>query len=275
MKKVIALLIALIIAAGCVSVAFAADKPLNYVLLGDSIAWGAGVYNSDEACFGRIVANTNGYNYKNDAVNGFTTGSVLNHLKHEQIRKDVAAADIISLSIGGNNYLQQNLPRLLADYIIGKYDIIDDIEENMKKEFAEIIETVKALNPDVKILVNTLYNPRFDLLRDFYNVAVVRVNRTVKGYLNEHPGAYELIDVHSVFTFDHPEYIAADTIHPSAVGNEVIAGIVLDKLYEIGIENERKQPVISKIGIDQIPFMSIVLKAVRDFFDKTFSIISF
>ena len=33
-----------------------AQEPLNYLLLGDSIAQGYGVYNRDKACYGKIVA---------------------------------------------------------------------------------------------------------------------------------------------------------------------------------------------------------------------------
>ena len=42
----------------------AAEQPL-YVVLGDSIAYGSGLSNPREAVYGRIVADTNGYDYEN------------------------------------------------------------------------------------------------------------------------------------------------------------------------------------------------------------------
>lgn len=113
-KKTFCVLLSLLLCFSAVSIAFAADEPLNYVILGDSIGWGAGVLNSDEAVFGKIVADTNGYNFKNDAVNGYRTGDLLNHLEKANIAEDVKNADIISVSIGGNNFLRGNMKDLIA-----------------------------------------------------------------------------------------------------------------------------------------------------------------
>lgn len=103
MKKILCVVLAALM---LLSVsAFAAEKEtLDYVVLGDSIGWGAGVLNSNEVVFGKLVADTNGYGFHNDAVNGYTTANLLAHLEKENIAADVAAADIISISIGGNNY---------------------------------------------------------------------------------------------------------------------------------------------------------------------------
>lgn len=264
-KRFTSIILSLVMVICALSVsAFAEEKKLNYVVLGDSIAFGAGVYNNNEACYGRIVANTNGYNYENFGINGYRTIDLINLLGTENVSESVANADIISLSIGGNDYLQQNLPKLFAMVTVGDYEIIDDIEENFAENFAVIISTIKELNPDATILVQTLYNPRIDLLRFFYDIAVVRINRNILGYLEKNPGAFEVVDVHSVFTADHPEYIAIDTIHPSAVGNQVIAKLVLQKLSTLKLSNTT-EPVIEKIGIDQVPFLSFILKFFRSF----------
>jgi len=263
-KKFFAVILSMAMIICSISVsAFAEEKKLNYVVLGDSIAYGAGVYNSDEACFGRIVANTNDYNYENFGINGYRTIDLIELLGTDKVSESVEEADIISLSIGGNDYLQQNLPKLFAMVTVGNYEIIDDIEENFAENFDIIISTIKELNPDVTILVQTLYNPRWDLLRNFYDIAVVRINRNILGYLDKKPGAFEIIDVNSVFTADHPEYIAIDTVHPSAVGNQVIARLVLEELYYLGL-GQSTEPVIESIGIDQVPFLSFVLEFLRN-----------
>lgn len=265
-KRFFAIILSLVMIICSISIsAYAQEKKLNYVVLGDSIAYGAGVYNSDEACFGRIVANTNGYNYKNYGINGYRTIDLINLLGTEDVSESVSDADIISLSIGGNDYLQQNLPKLFAMVTVGNYEIIDDIEEIFAENFAQIIGTIKELNPDVTILVQTLYNPRWDLLRDFYDIAVVRINRSILGYLEKNPDAFRVIDVNSVFTADHPEYIAIDTVHPSAVGNQVIAKLVLEELYYLGL-GATAEPVIEAVGIDQVPFLSFILKFLRTIF---------
>ena len=73
-RILLSLLLAAVLVCTCfVPAAVAADAPLRYVVLGDSIGYGAGVLNPDEACYGRIVADTNGYDYQNHAVSGNKT----------------------------------------------------------------------------------------------------------------------------------------------------------------------------------------------------------
>ena len=76
------------------------DEKLNYLLLGDSIAQGYGVKNRDEASFGKIVADTNGYNYENLARTATDTSDWLAYLERDYVIETVEKADIISLSVG-------------------------------------------------------------------------------------------------------------------------------------------------------------------------------
>lgn len=274
MKKAVSVVLsALIIVLSFSVVSYADEEKLNYVVLGDSIALGFGIYNNDEACYGRIVANTNGYNYSNYAVNGWRTMDLKEQIKQEEVRNDIEKADIISLSIGGNDYLQQNLPVLFVDVVTKEFHYIDDIEEIFRENFSEIISTIREYNPDAMILVQTLYNPRFDLLRGFYGIAVERINRSIYAYIDENPGEFEIVDVYSVFTADHPEYIAFDTVHPSAEGNYRLAKLVLEKLAELGIAFEN-DIVIETRGIDQIPYLSTVIKFFRDIIAGIFALVS-
>lgn len=256
-KKVISVILCL-----CMILPFTlaarAQEPLNYLLLGDSIAQGYGVYNRDKACYGKIVADTNGYNYTNYAVNGYRSCDLISQLGNPEVNAAVEKADIISLSIGGNDFLQQNLPRIAVEVLAGNYKIVNDVKDIFAENFAVIIGTIKELNPDAVILVQTLYNPMKFILGDFYGLATVRVNEAIHEYLDENPGAFYLVDPAPVME-NHPECVAVDTIHPSAVGNVEIAGVILEKLYELGL-GENTEPVINAVGIDEIPFTSYIVK---------------
>lgn len=268
MRKIFCVVLALIMCLSFAAFAAEDEQPLNYVILGDSIGWGAGVLNSDEAVFGKIVADTNGYNFKNDAVNGYTTSDLLRHLNKEEIAADVAAADIISVSIGGNNFLRGNMQALIEQANNGDFSGFDKIAENFYPEFSAIIERIKELNPDAVILAQTLYNPGADYIKEIYQQGADRLNAGYRRYLDENPGAYELLEVADAFV-GHPEYVAADYIHPSAKGNEVIAKIVLEKLCELGL-GENTEPVINHEGINQTEIFSIKFIAYlfRTFFAR-------
>lgn len=266
MKKGIALLLSVAMIFALCTAAFA-EQPQKLVLLGDSIAWGTGVYNSEEACYGRIVANTNGYDYANFAEDGTRSWDLLEKMESDEVKQSIETADIINISIGGNDYLQQNLLVIIPEVLLGIDENMDNIEEDFGEYFAQIIEHIRELNPDVCIIVNTLYNPEKGLLGYIYGQAVLRVNRQINAYHDAHSEDFVLMDVSDVMA--HPMCVAADTIHPSAVGNEVIAGVMLRTLYDMGLGTQL-EPVIVTRGIDEIPFISYVLRFISNLFSSVF-----
>lgn len=225
------------------------NEKLNFLMLGDSIAWGAGVLNSSDACYAKIIADSNGYNYKTLASNGNDTGDLLNHFEKESDLEAIKQADIICMSVGGNNYLYVGIPKLLGDIIKNDYSRFDRIGEEFKVDFEKIILKIKEVNPDVTIIVQTLYNPMIEPLRKAYQNAVDRIDNGIKAVKQAHPESFEILDLEPVIT---PKYIALDTIHPTAKGNELIAKLYLEKLKELGL-GENTTPVVVTKGIDQIP----------------------
>ena len=117
-KRILAVLLSILMLLPVLSVsAVAADRTL-LVVLGDSIAYGSGLVNPREAVYGRIVADTNGWAYENYAIPGSTTQALLRRLENEQVKDAVTRADVISISIGGNNFLLDNLGGLLFNGIV-------------------------------------------------------------------------------------------------------------------------------------------------------------
>ena len=230
--------------------ALAAEGSLRYVVLGDSIGYGAGVLNPDEACYGRIVADTNGYDYQNHAVSGNRTDHLLRHLKRSEVAAAVQQADIISISIGGNDYLTDNVTGLVLDATLcNDYSRMDKITARLKENFAAIIGKIRDLNPDAVILMQTLYNPGTGINKAPYQAAVNRLNDLIRAYLAAHPGAFTIVDVAAAFGTDR-SYIAQDSIHPSARGNERIAQVILRALKQLGL-GTKTEPVVLHKGVDQ------------------------
>ena len=252
--KLLALLLAFVMVFMTAVPAFAEDDALKYVVLGDSIGYGAGVLNSEEACFGKIVADTAGFEFKNDAVNGYRTEDLIAHLDKDAIKADVAEADIISISIGGNDFLRGDMAGLIAEANSGDFSRFDEIAVDFYTNFCTIIAKIKTLNPDAVILVQTLYNPGIEAIKPVYQQGADRLNAGYRRYLAEHKNAYELLEVADAFV-GHDEYVAIDHIHPSAEGNVVIAGIVLKELNSLGL-TDKTEPVVNNEGIDQAEIIS-------------------
>lgn len=262
MKKLTAVILSfvLILCAFCIS-AFAENEKQFYLVLGDSIAYGSGVSNSKEACYGKIVADTNGYDYANHSVPGHTTANLINRLKDETVIADLKKADIISISIGGNDFLMSNLIGLMFDSIVlGDHSEYDRIAEGFYTNFCEIVDIINFHNADAVILMQTLYNPQSGYLRAPYQEGADRINAAIERYNTEHPGEIVIVDVGSALGEDMENY-ADDEIHPSTKGNEIIAQKVLDKLYELDL-GETVTPVINEKGKD-IEIPSIFTSSLR------------
>ena len=253
MKKLIALLLTLALAAGCCLPALAAQTPLNYLLLGDSIAQGYGVVNRADACYGRIVADTNGYNYKNLAWVATDSSELLEDIADDaSYMKDwIAWADIISISIGANDYFDSDDVYSLA---IGAFLMLngrrlDAIADQFYLNLCDIIGTIRTLNPDVTVLLQNVYDSVWTGIgTHVYKACINRVNDKIYQYDREHPGAVEICDVGPAMN-GRPECLADDCVHPNAAGNVAIAEVVLQQLYDLGLGTQTT-PVVNTPGID-------------------------
>ncbi len=228
------------------------SRPLNYVVIGDSIARGSGVMNHDEASYGRIVADTDGFSYANYGVDGYRSKDILNKtLKRSEVINSISKADIVSISVGGNNYLYSNIIKLLFGGIVFRNKgVLDEVLDPFYSDFCQIIDKIKTLNPDVVIIVQTLYNPVTGLLKDYAKIAIDELNSRFYQYDEEHPGTIHIADVASALDGQADCFAV---IHPTAKGNVKIAEVLLALLKELGL-GEKTEPVINNKGINTIEF---------------------
>ncbi len=253
MKKIISVLLALIMLLSLSIPAFAEEKTLNFLSLGDSIAAGAGLANPAKQAYGAIVSNTNGYNFKNDAISGHTTQDMIKRINQKKVSDDIAEADIICISIGGNNFLQSNLAELVIDSVVKKdYSKFDKIADGLYNDIDTIITYIKGLNSDAAILFQTLYNPMYIAkdLRQAYQQGADRINATIRRYSQEHGNVYTVVEVAAAMG-DDESLITADYIHPNSKGHVVIAREVLKVLKELGLGTQT-EPVYKEIKISSI-----------------------
>ena len=248
-QKVISVLLCVALLFSLLSLTAGAKAQTRYLVLGDSIAYGSGLVNSKEAVYGKIVADTNGYAYENYAVPGHTTDDLMRRMEGEAVRDAIAGANIINISIGGNNFLRGNLNGLLFDGIVKEdYTRLDKIAGEFYDDLTEIIATIRKLNPKAAILLQTLYNPQTGDVGKVYQQGCNRLNTKMRDFAKNNPGQILIADVGKALT-DSKHDFALDRIHPSAVGNEKIAKVILKTLFDNGL-GSKTEPVIQTKGID-------------------------
>ena len=273
LKKTLALLLAALLLCAAFPVLSGAHERMHYLVLGDSIGVGSGIRNSNDACFGRIVANTNGYDYKNDAQDGNRTAELIAKLQGDPVAADVAWADIISISIGGNNFLRGNMTAVIAEATAGNYARIDAIVADYANDLETIITRIRALNDHAYILLQTLYNPApGGATTQVYQEAVDRLNAAMRACAAAHPYRFTIVDVEAAFGADN-SLISWDNIHPNVQGNIVIARTVLASLVELGLGTET-EPVIVTPGQDWGPTgIASVFRKIAQFFQRLLDMI--
>ena len=216
MKKVLLfVLLALVLSTAVVTVACAKKPQVDYqqlsqqkvLFLGDSIAEGiAGPspleQRNNYAYYG-ILGQINGYTYNNRAISGNLTGDFLSYIMRDDCDAYVTntlirEADIICISISGNDMLFSNFPHILYEFAANEYygdTFVDQplvqqsycykrhgtvqladgnyvdatpgsgitnyyrVLNQVKTNMAKILARLRVLNPNAHIFFQNVYNP--------------------------------------------------------------------------------------------------------------------
>ncbi|MCR3956836.1 MAG: Ig-like domain-containing protein [Gudongella sp.] len=146
-----------------------AIEPIKYVALGDSIPYGT-YYSSfwnylgggtDTYSYVEQFAdylNVEGGNFVDASVSGHNTVDVLNQIN--QMSTSISTADVITLCVGANDIMDAASRGWSG---LNKYDIdwsvADAGRDNFEAYWPQVIDRIEYLNPDVTLIVMTVYNP--------------------------------------------------------------------------------------------------------------------
>ena len=116
-KRILSTLLALCLALSLLpaSALAAGGEQKSYVALGDSITTGYGL-EENETGFARQVADSNGYTLTNLAQNGATSSMLLTSLSDSEVSSAIASADLITITIGGNDLMNALYAYLAEEY---------------------------------------------------------------------------------------------------------------------------------------------------------------
>jgi lysophospholipase L1-like esterase len=253
------------------------EEPLLIVYLGDSIAEGiAGpspLSKREDYGYYAMIGRCNEFEYRNRSVSGHQSAQLLEIINREDdgariTHTLIKDADIIHISILGNDVLQTNFgPKLIAAaQTPADFTEFDAIMDQSRINFANIVETIRTLNPDVTLIIETLYNPADndsllvneesratlttmgytpDDYRGLADSLIQRLNAVILDYHVAHPDAYYVADVYTAFKniYDADrergcDLIFPDWIHPSNEGHAIIFEVNQALLTELGFAND-------------------------------------
>lgn len=288
--KFLSIFLCLVVFASCLTLLSACGEPKDQsgptkiLFLGDSIMEGilgpSPISERDFYGAYGVIGKRNAYICRNRAVSGHKTAQMLEFVQRddegaEMTRTHIKQADIISVSILGNDLLQNDLGFLMVQAAQDDYTAANAHMAAAALEFAEIIGTIKGYNPTATLLVQTLYNPaspecltitdarKAELLElgvhpDGYRGLATNIlnilNNVIYDYLEANPNAYYIVDVSTAFdtiyNADHARgnsLFYNDWVHPSNHGAAVIADTIQKKLEDLGLANKEDAVIRYKL----------------------------
>lgn len=214
-------------------------KSLHVVGLGDSLTQGVGDEENKGGYFERVASDLTeweGISFvetENLAKRGRRSDQLAEQLEEADIQASIEDADVIFITIGGNDImkvLKANLFKLKTKPFykeLGKY------EERLDKIFG----TIRALNPDAPIVMSGLYNPillitdevkEFDDIIDDWNAAIeTRI---------ELDGNSCFVPVADLFEENTNIVYHTDFFHPNAQGYTLMEERYVKYLEECGLQ---------------------------------------
>ncbi|WP_379970731.1 SGNH/GDSL hydrolase family protein [Ectobacillus sp. sgz5001026] len=199
---------------------------LQIISLGDSLTRGVGD-NEGLGYIGRLRSSLEtDYKQKvalnNLAVSGARTPELLKQLSDNGVRYSISRANVIMITIGGNDVFP-------GWQTIGETDLtqfhpdVATFQENVKK----IITEIREINPDSPIYWLGLYNPFEDVpeLKGSGSVAIDWNNALIKSTIDS-KGVY-IVPTYDLFQGRTKDLLFSDHFHPNNKGYTLMANRLL------------------------------------------------
>lgn len=171
----------------------------------------------------------------NSAIKGQTSSQLITQLKGAEIRRQLQAADIILLTIGGNDLFQ-------GGEVIGHLDqaYMKKAEKPYLANLKQIYASIRSVNPDATIFHVGLYNPFIDLEKSKFTSSIVRKWNYDSANLAANYKKIIYVPTFDLFELHVNDYLFSDKFHPNAAGYKLIGDRVasLITFSEGGTKNE-------------------------------------
>jgi lysophospholipase L1-like esterase len=204
----------------------AEGQPFGVILLGDSLALGTGD-DSGLGIAGHLEAELARRNLQkretvNLAVNGARTADLLQQLQSENIRRLVSQANVIIVSIGGNDLFgdlgYRPAPPRNPESVMGP----------VLERVGGIVAEVREVNPRGRIFLIGLYNP-FRLAPEGARINTF-VNRWNAELIEQFRSDAQLTVVQTSDIFSHRNRLSFDRFHPGREGYQMIGRRIAESM---------------------------------------------
>ncbi len=240
----------------------------TYLIMGDSIAAHYGVSERDSyehKLIEKLRADGEKWTGDNWGVSGYTSGDLVTLLdksvEDPERRTVLERADLICISIGGNNILQFLRERGYSDFppenstgwlslLRALADGTEDMAQNYLSDLEVIMKEIRRVNPTATVILQNIHNVARDVqgeitilgspkrVTDLTEPFFLPLLKTIDE--NAERLGYYVADTYGAFRdSEEPQLLRREMIHPNASGHTLISE-VLYKTYRLAVG--RREP---------------------------------
>ena len=224
--------------AGCVdevqeTAAPSVPQNVNIVSIGDSLTEGVGDSTNSGGYVPYLEEQLESLDEIKDAsfVNygkrGSRTDGLMKRLEQEKIQADIKKADIVMITIGGNDVVKvvkENWSHLTVD-------TFEKEEDGYAERLQTVLENVRAINEDAGIVLVGIYNPFGRIFVDTDDdETIVRTWNERAEEVASSMDRTVFVNVETIFGEGSDGLFFEDQFHPNDIGYEQMAGRIFDTI---------------------------------------------
>jgi lysophospholipase L1-like esterase len=204
-------------------------EQLNIVALGDSLTTGLGDHTG-KGYVGRVRDKLEKLHVKpvyvrnNLAIPGYSTRQLVEDLASPTTQEILAQADIILLTIGGNDLFAggQGLFTVGDELDFNPEAVIERIALALEG-VEQVLSAINSANSHAIVLYIGLYHPFLDFDRNREGALIIQQwNNDVFAMMNTYANMV-VVPTYDLFELKGERYLASDHFHPNDIGYEAIA----------------------------------------------------
>ncbi|MGF9889898.1 SGNH/GDSL hydrolase family protein [Priestia megaterium] len=208
---------------------------LDIVAIGDSLTEGVG----DESKKGGYVPYLTKYLSKQNEVQnvrtenlgkrGNRTDQLLARLNQPGVAAEVSRADIVFLTIGGNDVM-----KVVRDYFYNiSIKTFESQQSKYEKRLNDVFSRIRKLNPNAHIYLIGFYNPFFKSLSDVkeINVVINEWNAASEKIASQYDNV-SYVKIDDIFYDSDVNLLGKDEFHPNKKGYKLMAERISKSMEE-------------------------------------------
>jgi lysophospholipase L1-like esterase len=196
-------------------------KRTKIVALGDSLTRGTGD-SEGKGYVGYLVGNLEEKSdqklaLSNLGIRGLTSVQLAQQVKEQEIQRQVESADIILITIGGNDLFRGG--EGLADL---RPESLQPIETAFEQNLNSIFTDIRGVNEKADIFLVGLYNPFIELEKAEQTSQIVRAWNYKSSEITARYPKTVFVPTFDLFQLNVNEYLYSDQFHPNSKGYQLI-----------------------------------------------------